>query len=154
MSLASQLVLECFARPDNTAELPRPLSRFSSSESIPKTDGNGHIGSVAEKALLFELNASLNINGGLKPTNGKVSPSGQRSPSRFSVSPQPKRKNDGHVPLAQDPLLSAEKSDSVVKASNGTGSNNNNSAGYVPYQAAVNKSWADATDSAAAGSDA
>lgn len=152
MSLASQLVLECFARPDNTAELPRPLSRFSSSESIPKTEGNGHIGSVAEKALLFELNASLNSsNGGLKPTNGKLSPSGQRSPSRFSVSPQPKRKNDNHVPLAQDPLLSAEKSDTVVKASNGTGNNNNNS--YVPYQAAVNKSWADATGSAAAGSD-
>lgn len=152
--------MEGFARPDNTVELPKPLSRYASSESIPRTDGtNGHIGSVAEKALMFELNASLNnSNGNLKSSNGKLTPPGHKSPSgklspagnkspsgmrtpsptRYTISIQMKPKTETQDSFPSSPA----KSDSIVTT-------NNNSAAYVPYQSMINNNGANVTDSVA-----
>lgn len=90
VNLASILILENFAVPANQDDTPTPLSRYSSSESVLRLDGgnSSSSGSVAEKAMMFELTASMQNNrtSPMPRTNGISD--GQKSPSRFSSSPR------------------------------------------------------------------
>lgn len=57
----------------NHTDTPTPLSRYSSSDSVLRMDGGqNHVGSVAEKALMFELTANLQASP--SKTNGSKSP--------------------------------------------------------------------------------
>lgn len=91
MSIAATLILESFAIPDNHISTPKPLSRYSSSESVLRSDGgsSSHSGSVAEKTMMFELAASLQND---SSNNGSVSPR-QRSPAKSSSTPEHKKSN-------------------------------------------------------------
>lgn len=87
MNLAATLILENFAVPMNHTDTPTPLSRYSSSDSVLRMDGSpNHVGSVAEKALMFELTANLQASP--SKTNGSKSP--VPSPKQM-MSPRKKR---------------------------------------------------------------
>lgn len=85
VNLAATLILENFAVPMNHTDTPTPLSRYSSSDSVLRMDGS-HVGSVAEKALMFELTANLQASP--SKTNGSKSP--VPSPKQM-MSPRKKR---------------------------------------------------------------
>lgn len=90
VNLASILILESFAVPANQDDTPTPLSRYSSSESVLRLDGGSNSsGSVAEKAMMFELTANMQNSRNNSPklkSNGIAD--GQKSPLRFSASPR------------------------------------------------------------------
>lgn len=87
MNLAATLILENFAVPMNHTDTPTPLSRYSSSDSVLRVDGSpNHVGSVAEKTLMFELTANLQASP--SKTNSSKSPS--PSPKQM-MSPRRKR---------------------------------------------------------------
>lgn len=94
MSLSSVLILENFAVPANMDDTPTPLSRYSSSESVLRLDGGSNpVGSVAEKAMMFELTEQMQNSRKTSPrpkSNGTSD--GQKSP-RFSSSPRANNKN-------------------------------------------------------------
>lgn len=99
VSLAATLILENFAIPSNHTEVEKPLSRYSSSETILRLDG--HSGSVAEKALMFELTANLQSNQNhLDKTNGSKSPSPKTSPQkkRTATKPDKPQENNDNTP--------------------------------------------------------
>lgn len=95
VNLASILILENFAVPANQDDAPTPLSRYSSSESVVRLDGGPNTsGSVAEKAMMFELTANMqNSRYSPKPKSNGTS-DGQKSPARFSSSPRRTQTND------------------------------------------------------------
>lgn len=128
VNLASILILENFAVPSNQDDVPTPLSRYSSSENVLRLDG-GSSGSVAEKALMFELTAhiqnSRNSSPKLQP-NGKSD--GQKSPSRFSP-----RKT---LAIDENPKITV----------NGAENKNKNVQDMLEQQMLGNRSWGDIMD--------
>lgn len=98
LSLASVLILENYAVPDNQDDVPTPLSRYSSSESVLRLDGGdtSSNGSVAEKAMMFELTAHIQ-NTRNSPRSSAPNGDGHRSPSKFSPSPR-KQKTEKQKP--------------------------------------------------------
>lgn len=71
----------------NHMDISTPLSRYSSSDSVLRMDGStNHVGSVAEKALMFELTANLQASP--SKTNGTISPIQSPKPT---MSPRKKR---------------------------------------------------------------
>lgn len=112
--------------PSNQDDTPTPLSRYSSSESVLRLDG-GSSGSVAEKALMFELTAHIQNNRNSPKLHPNGTNDGQRTPSRFSP-----RKT-----LPNENLKNAE---------NGTEEKSNNVQDLLTEQMLGNRSWADIMD--------
>lgn len=151
MSIAATLILESFAIPDNHISTPKPLSRYSSSESVLRSDGGSSTqsGSVAEKAMMFELTASLQNNG----SNGSVSPR-HRSPAKFSSTPEHKKSN-GFSETSQEhngnntpntlntsptkSVTSAPKSEEPITSKPDTANNN----GFSAVESLANRSWSE-----------
>ncbi|XP_055299658.1 tudor and KH domain-containing protein homolog isoform X2 [Sitodiplosis mosellana] len=140
VSLASILILENFAVPANQDDAPTPLSRYSSSENVLRLDGGSNpTGSVAEKAMMFELTANIQNSRNTSPmpkSNGSSS-DGQRSP-RFSSSP---RRNN-----IQKKKATKEKNNSVKNLSNGDDKSGNFQE-LLTQQLLANKSWSELMDS-------
>lgn len=80
-----------------------PLQRYSSSENVLRLDGGttNYGGSVAEKAMMFELTANLQSNGAGTSPNSKMNGSlnGQRSPVKTPRKNRKKgeKENNGNV---------------------------------------------------------
>lgn len=126
MNLASILILENFAVPSNQDDTPTPLSRYSSSENVLRLDG-GSSGSVAEKALAFELTAQIqNSRNSPCKLQANGTSDGQRSP-RFS----PRK------------TLSP---DSEKRVGNGTEDKSNNVQELLTQQMLGNRSWGEIMD--------
>lgn len=124
------LILENFAVPANIDDTPTPLSRYSSSESVLRLDGGSNSeGSVAEKARLFELTASLQNSRNTPSPRPKSN--GHKSPSRFLSSP---RRNE---PEKDTP----KESNGNIK--NGSSSNFQD---MLTQQLLANKSWSEIMD--------
>lgn len=89
MNLASTLILENFGVPTNHLCVETPLSRYSSSENVLRLDGgSSNNSSVAEKAMMFELQANLQLNGGSSPKSNHGNSNGQPLPK---VKPSPRK---------------------------------------------------------------
>lgn len=152
MSISATLILENFAVPDNHICTPKPLSRYSSSESVLRSDGgsSSHSGSVAEKALMFELTANLQNNSG---SNGSISPR-HRSPAKFSLTPEHKKSNGSSETCLESNenniLNTLKKSlpNNVTSTPNKElpitiKPNNTNNNGFSAVESVANRSWSE-----------
>lgn len=136
VNLASILILENFAVPANIDDTPTPLSRYSSSESVLRLDGGSSSdGSVAEKARMFELTASLQNS--RNTPSPRPNSNGHKSPSRFSSSPRKsepekdaQKENNGNV---KNVLIGGEEKSS-------------NFQDMLTQQLLSNKTWAEIMD--------
>lgn len=151
VSISATLILENFAVPDNHISTPKPLSRYSSSESVLRSDGgsSSHSGSVAEKAMMFELTANLQNNS----SNGSISPR-HRSPAKFSSTPEHKKSN-GSSEMCQESngnniqnTLKKSMPNQVTSTPNKelsitTKPNNTNSNGFSAVESVANRSWSE-----------
>lgn len=88
VNLAATLILENFAMPTNRSGASTPVSsRYSSTDNVHGLN-SASPSSVAERARMFELNASVNENFSTSPKlRLNASTDGSKSP-RFSSSPQ------------------------------------------------------------------
>lgn len=103
VNLAATLILENFAVPLNHTDTPTPLSRYSSSDSVLRLDGSSNIvGSVAEKAMMFELTANLqaspkkingNNNSPIPSPKQKISPRKRR----FAANTEKQTENNENI---------------------------------------------------------
>lgn len=126
--------------PANQDDAPTPLSRYSSSENVLRLDGGSNSsGSVAEKAMMFELTANIQNSRNTSPmpkSNGTSDD--QRSP-RFSSSP---RRNNSQ----EKKMQTKEKTGSVKNLSNGD-DKSKNFQDLLAQQLLANKSWSELMDS-------
>lgn len=130
MSIAATLILENFAVPMNHTEIEMPLSRYSSSENVLNVDGSpNYVGSVAEKARMFELTASLN-----SPEKSNV----KRSPISSPKQPSSPRKKL-FSPKSNKPKENNENTPNIANGANDKGDS--------MFQDIANRSWADIMDS-------
>lgn len=137
VNLASILILESFALPANQDDTPTPLSRYSSSESVLRLDGGSNpSGSVAEKAMMFELTASMQNNRqSPKPKlNGRND--GQKSPARFSTSPRRSHHNEAQK----------ESNGSIRNVTNNGDDKTTNFQDMLTQQMMTNRSWSEIMD--------
>lgn len=125
--------------PANQDDAPTPLSRYSSSENVLRLDGGSNSsGSVAEKAMMFELTANIQNSRNTSPmpkSNGTSDD--QRSP-RFSSSPRRNKK--------ENKKQTNEKNSSVKNLSNGD-DKSSNFQDLLTQQLLANKSWSELMDS-------
>lgn len=163
VSVAATLILEGFALPDNHSnDAPLPLSRYSSSDSVLRLDGgNSHTGSVAEKAMMFELTASLHNNSNsYKSSNGKISPAGQRSPSKYATKFEQnnvlidnQKENNGNIENTtltgtsspKKPFANHLNSSGLIDTERQQAQNhaNNNNKHFNSIDSIANRSWSD-----------
>lgn len=139
VNLASILILENFAVPANQDDAPTPLSRYSSSESVLRLDGNStSSGSVAEKAMMFELTANMQSNR-LSPKPHSID--GQLSPARrHSPSPRPNHKSN-------DSPIQKERNGNVKHSTvNGSDDKQTNFQDMLTEQMIANRNWGDIMD--------
>lgn len=139
MNLASILILENFAVPANQDDAPTPLSRYSSSESVLRMDGNSNSsGSVAEKTMMFELTANMQSNR-LSPKPRSID--GQLSPARrHSPSPRPNHKS-------KDSAIQKETNGNVKHSTvNGSDDKQTNFQDMLTEQMMANRNWGDIMD--------
>lgn len=130
VNLASILILENFAVPANIDDTPTPLSRYSSSENVLRLDGGSNSdGSVAEKARMFELTASLQNNRNTPSPRPKSN--GHKSPMRFSSSP---RRSEPEKDIPTD-------TNGTIKTVS-----NSNFQDMITQQLLANKSWGEIMD--------
>lgn len=123
--------------PANLDDTPTPLSRYSSSECLRLDGGSNPSGSVAEKAMMFELTANIqNSRNGSPRSNGTSD--GQKSP-RFSSSP---RRNNTQANKKQ----TNENSTSIKNLTN-EDDKSNNFQDLLTQQLLANKSWSEIMDS-------
>lgn len=126
--------------PANQDDTPTPLSRYSSSENVLRLDGGSNpSGSVAEKALAFELTANIQNSRNTSPrpkSNGTSD--GQRSP-RYSSSP---RRNN----IQENKKQTNENNTSIKNLSNGD-DKSSNFQDLITQQLLANKSWGEIMDS-------
>lgn len=114
--------------------MPKPLSRYSSSDSVLRLDsGSNHSGSVAEKAMMFELTANLQNQNSPNKTNGSRSP--VPSPK---MSPRKKR-------TAAKQETPKENNENTQNVANGA-DNKTNSNVQDMFHDIANRSWADIMD--------
>lgn len=139
VNLASILILENFAVPANLDDTPTPLSRYSSSESVVRLDGSSNSsGSVAEKAMMFELTANMQSNR-LSPK--PRSSNGQTSPARNSPSPRP------HPQTNDSPAKKEKKRSAKPTTMNGNSDEKQtNFQDMVTQQTIGNRKWGDIMD--------
>lgn len=148
VSLASILILENFAVPTNIDDMPSPLSRYSSSESVLRLDGGSDPnGSVAEKARMFELTANLQNSRNTPSPNPRANGyhARHKSPSEFSLS---SRSNDSVQDEQNENNVNTEIEYNKKNAPNGIEEkNSSNFQDLLTEQLLMNKSWADLMDS-------
>lgn len=139
MNLASTLILESFAVSANQDDAPTPLSRYSSSESVLRLDGSNSSGSVAEKAMMFELTANMQ--------SSRLSPKprsndGQSSPARHSPSPRP------HHQSNDSPAKTETNGNVKHSTMNGSGGDDKqtNFQDMLTQQIIANRNWGDIMD--------
>lgn len=137
MNLGSILILENFAVPANQDDVPTPLSRYSSSESVLRLDGSSNSSSsVAEKTMMFELTANMQSSR-LSPKPRSID--GQMSPARHSPDPRPNHQNDTSI--------QKEKNGNVKHSTmNGSDDKQTNFQDMLTQQMIANRNWGDIMD--------
>lgn len=129
--------------PANLDDTPTPLSRYSSSESVVRLDGNSSnsSGSVAEKTMMFELTANMQ--------SSRLSPKprtsdGQTSPTRNSTSPRPQHQQPNGSPVKKERKRKAKQQQSAVNGS--SDEKQTNFQDLVAQQTIGNRNWGDIMD--------
>lgn len=145
VSIASVLILESYAVPDNHISTPKPLSRYSSSESVVRSEGGGssssHSGSVAEKTMAFELTANLQNS----VSNGSISPR-HRSPAKNSLTPDHKKSNgtnDAHHETNGKNVVDKLRASSPRNATSTPVAESAVKNGFSVVESMANRSWSE-----------